>query len=246
MKYYKLTTLILGMLLMSTWVFGQKNPETTEVWEPEPAIVTPSEVAGGAPSDAIILFDGKNSDEWVQVNGDEVKWEILEGTMTVKRGTGAIKTRKEFGDIQLHLEWRSPTEIVGEGQGRGNSGVFFMERYEVQILDSYNNRTYSNGQASSVYKQHIPLANAMRPPGEWQVYDIIFTAPRFSERGKLLEAARVTVIHNGVLTQNNVSIWGPMQFIGLPSYKAHGKASLQLQDHGNPVSFKNIWIRQLD
>ncbi len=121
-----------------------------------------------------------------------------------------------------------------------------MEKYEVQVLDSYNNRTYSNGQASSIYKQHIPLVNAMRPPGEWQVYDIIFTAPRFSEREKLLEPARVTVIHNGVLTQNNVSIWGPTKYIGLPSYKAHGKAPLQLQDHGNPVSFRNIWVRKLD
>ncbi len=220
-------------------------PELTEVWEPVPPKVTPGEQMA-PPSDAIVLFDGTNLDEWESASGDgPAEWTVANGAMTVKPRTGSIVTKRKFGDCQLHIEWRAPTEIVGEGQGRGNSGVFLQNRYEVQVLDSYESRTYSNGQAASIYKQSIPLVNAMRPPGEWQVYDIIYTAPRFNDDGMVTSPARVTVLHNGIVVQNNVEIRGATEYIGLPTYEAHGPDVIQLQDHGNPVSFRNIWIREL-
>ena len=237
---------VLFSFLMTIQLYGQKKPEATEVWHPEPRVVTPGE-GMQPPSDAIVLFDGKDFHEWQEIQfGGDVEWKLEDGAMTVVKGKGAIKSKRQFGDIQLHIEWRSPTVIEGEGQGRGNSGVFLQERYEVQILDSYNNRTYSNGQAGSVYKQHIPLVNAMRPPGEWQVYDIIYTAPRFNADGVKVSSGRVTVIHNGVLIQNNVEIKGTTEYIGQPKNIAHGKGSIILQDHSNPVSFRNIWVRELD
>ena len=220
-------------------------PEATEVWEPEPRVVTPG-TNGGPPSDAIVLFDGENTSAWESIKtGGPIGWQVADNAMTVVKGTGGIRTKQKFEDVQLHIEWRSPTEIEGNGQGRGNSGVFFQEQYEVQVLDSYRNRTYSNGQAGSLYKQHIPLVNAMRPPGEWQVYDIIFKAPQFNNDGMVIAPATVTVIHNGVLVQNHVELRGPTIYIGIPSYKKHGPGSIMLQDHGNPVSFRNIWIREL-
>ena len=166
--------------------------------------------------------------------------------MTVTPGSGEITTKESFGDCQLHIEWRAPSVVKGEGQGRGNSGIFLMSQYELQILDNYNNKTYSNGQAASIYKQLIPLANACRPPGEWQTYDVIFTAPTFNEHGILKTPARITVLHNGVLVQNNATIWGGTQYIGIASYDAHAdKLPIILQDHGDLVSFRNIWIRNL-
>jgi hypothetical protein len=221
------------------------DPVATEVWEPEPRVVTPG-VGTAPPSDAIVLFNGKDFSQWEHVNGAEVKWTLdAEGAMTVKPNAGAIQTKMGFADVQLHVEFRTPSVVKGTGQGRGNSGVFLQSRYEVQVLDSYNNRTYSNGQAASIYKQHIPLVNACRPPGEWQTYDIIYTAPRFNEDGILTAPARVTVIHNGILVENNVEIKGGSEYIGLPKYKAHGKAPIQLQDHGDLISYRNIWIRPL-
>ena len=160
-------------------------------------------------------------------------------------GKGDISTKKEFGDFQLHVEWSAPEEVKGESQGRGNSGIFLQDRYELQVLDNYKNRTYANGQAGSIYKQHRPLVNAMRKPTEWNTYDIIYTAPRFKEDGSLFSPAQVTVLHNGVLVQNDVDLKGPTEYIGLPEYKAHGKAPISLQDHGNPVQYRNIWIREL-
>lgn len=221
------------------------KPEETEVWEPEPRVVTTS--LNGAPSDAIVLFDGTSLDQWVsQKDGaSPAEWEVSDGAFTVASGKGGIQTKQQFTDYQLHVEWRSPTQIVGEGQGRGNSGIFMQGLYEVQVLDSYNNRTYSNGQAASLYKQRIPLVNATKAPGEWQTYDIIWTAPRFNADGMLISKARVTVLHNGVLVQNNVELDGPTEYIGLPKYKAHGAGPIALQDHGNPVSFRNVWIRPL-
>ena len=224
---------------------AQKEPEATEVWEPEPRIVVPG-ISSSPPSDAIILFDGTNLDEWESADGKDIaKWGIENNILTVVPGTGDIKTKREFGDVQLHLEWRTPAKVEGEGQGRGNSGLFFQMRYEVQILDSYQNRTYSNGQAGAIYKQHIPLVNACKGPGEWQIYDIIFMAPRFNKDGIRTAAGRLTVFQNGVLVQNNVEIKGTTEYIGQPKNIAHGNASIKLQDHNNPTSFRNIWLREL-
>jgi hypothetical protein len=228
-------------------VFAQKDPKTTEVWTPEPPKVTPGKTVSEAPSDAIILFNGSSASAWQQKkDGSEAKWTVTDNTLTVKAGAGDIQTKQKFGDCQLHIEWRAPAEVKGEGQGRGNSGIFLMGRYELQVLDSYESKTYANGQAASIYKQHIPLVNACRAPGEWQTYDIIFTAPRFGENGRMIEPARITVLHNGVLVQNNVTIWGGTQYIGSPYYEKHdAKEPIILQDHGNPVSYRNIWIREL-
>lgn len=225
------------------WQARYEASQKTEVWEPEPTAVSTRE--GQAPSDAVVLFDGSGLDAWASVDGGDAAWNLEDSVLTVKPGTGDIRTRESFCDIQLHLEWKTPTDVDGlEGQQRNNSGVFLQERYEIQILDSYQNRTYSNGQAGSVYKQTIPLVNATRPPGQWQSYDIVFTAPRFN--GDTLDTpGRVTVLHNGVLIQNNTEIQGTTEWIGPPSYSAHGCAPLRLQDHSNPVSFRNIWVRRL-
>ena len=247
MKKYVLSLFSIMLFIFYSMSMQAQRPdhEVTDVWEPVPPVVTPG-VGTAPPSDAIILFDGTGLDNWVDRNGNQAAWTVADGAMTVVPGTGDIWTKQGFGDVQLHLEWRTPDVIKGEGQGRGNSGVFLMGRYEVQVLDSYENATYPNGQAASVYKQHIPLVNACRPPGEWQTYDIIFMAPRFNEDGRIAIPARVTVIHNGVLVQNNVEIWGTTEFIGLPKYRAHSmKEPLRLQDHNDLVSFRNIWVREL-
>jgi hypothetical protein len=226
---------------------SRKTPESTEVWEPEPRVVTPGMNYNDAPSDALILFDGKNFDQWVSVEGGVPKWLLKGGVMTVVGGAKDIKTKKEFRDFQLHIEWQTPAEVDPKkaGQTRGNSGIFLQERFEVQILDSYNNKTYSNGQAGSIYKQHIPLVNASKKPGDWQTYDIFFTAPRFNQEGRITSPAYVTVLHNGILIQNHVPIWGPTEYIGLPSYKSFETGPIRLQDHGDAVSYRNIWIREL-
>ncbi len=233
---------------LSSLLYAQsedQDPKLTEVWDPEPKIVNPG-TDQPPPSDAIVLFGGKDLSQWESPDGSSAPWVVKDGYFTVKPKTGSIQTKEGFGDIQLHIEWRSPEQVNGNGQGRGNSGVFIMNKYEVQILDSYNNRTYANGQAGSVYKQHSPLVNASRKPGEWQSYDIIFWAPRFELNGDLLAPAYVTVFHNGVLIQNHVEIEGTTVFRGEPSYKKHAeKAPISLQDHGNPVSFRNIWVREL-
>lgn len=221
------------------------DPKATEFWEPQVRVVTPGE-GTKPPSDAIVLFDG-NLSEWQSAkDSSSVSWSLNgDGSMTVRPGAGDIVTKKAFGDCQLHLEFREPSVVKGESQGRGNSGIFLQGRYEIQVLDCYQNRTYSNGQTASVYKQSIPLVNACRKPGEWQTYDILFTAPRFNNDGIVIAPARVTVIHNGVVAQLNTEIKGPTEYIGLPNYKAHGKSGIKLQDHGDLVSFRNIWIREL-
>jgi hypothetical protein len=234
-----------------TPVFSQddskKTPESSEIWEPQPRVITPGPKPGDAPSDALVLFDGKSFENWQSIQGGDVKWSLKDGAMTVVAGSKEIRTKKEFGDFQLHVEWRSPSEVnpAKTGQGRGNSGIFLQGKYEVQVLDNYENKTYANGQASSIYKQHIPLVNACRKPGEWQMYDIIFTAARFNGEGRVTHPAYVTVIHNGVITLNHVSIWGPTQYIGFPVYTSFEKGPIVLQDHGDAVSFRNIWIREL-
>ncbi len=241
-------------LLASTSVFAQEErptmvPEMTEIWEPEVTVVTPGETPMNAPSDAIVLLsaDQPFGYEWINTEGTEPAWDFDQGVATVKKGTGTIETKRRFKDFQLHVEWRSPSEVIGESQGRGNSGIFLQGIYEVQVLDNFNNRTYRNGQAGSVYKQYAPLVNACKAPGIWQTYDIIYTAPRFNDDGTYFTHPRVTVIHNGVLVQNHVELRGPTEYIGIPEYsiKPHGDGPIVLQDHGNPVSYRNIWIRKL-
>lgn len=240
-----LPTILLLIICMNTGLSQQAgDPKATEVWEPEPVVVTPGENAA-PPSDAIVLFNGKDLSQWTSVDGKEPRWTVNDGVITIEKGTGDIKTRRTFGDIQLHIEWRTPPMVEGEGQGRGNSGIFLQERYELQVLDSYKNRTYSNGQAGSIYKQTMPLVNASKGPGEWQTYDVIYIAPRFNSDGSLQQSGRITVLHNGVLIHHNTEILGTTEYIGKPKYVAHEKASLRLQDHGNPVSYRNIWLREL-
>ncbi len=237
------------------------RPQMTEYWEPVPKIIDPGPYPGmvKAPSDAIVLFDGKDLSKWKSRDGSEAKWKVENEAITVVKGTGDITTRQKFGDYQLHIEWKVPEDIQGQSQARGNSGVFLQDMsddlklggywYEVQVLDNYGNPTYVNGQAGSIYKQNPPLVNAMRKPGEWNVYDITYTAPRFNEDGSLFSPARVSVIHNGILVQNNFAIRGHTAYIGHPAYLApHGKAPISLQDHGDPskaISFRNIWVREL-
>ena len=212
----------------------------------EPSIVSPGKANADPPSDAIVLFGGTDLSRWHGQNGAPAKWAIRDGYVEVAAGTGDITTNDKFGDVQLHIEWATPAVPKGEGQERGNSGVFLMERYEIQVLDSYDNKTYYHGQAASVYKQHAPLVNASRKPGEWQAYDIVFHAPKFDEQYKVIDRARVTVLHNGVLVQNNVEIYG-ITYNDRPAlYIAHDpQQPLRLQDHGNPVRYRNIWIRRL-
>ncbi len=240
------------LLFISHGLFSQTDmkPEDTEVWQPIPPKVTPGQNNYAPPSDAIILFNGENLDEWIV--GYNTEWTVKDGIVTItpsmekKISPTSIRTKKEFGDMQLHVEWRSPAEIDSSGQRRGNSGIIIQGRYEVQVLDSYDNPTYINGQAASIYKQHVPLVNASRPPGEWQYYDIFFTAPRFDVHGNVLKPAYVTVVHNGVLVQYNTEIQGTIKHVGYPEYTAHPlKQPLYLQDHGNAVSYRNIWVREL-
>lgn len=225
---------------------GNWEPEDTEFYKPVPPVI---EAEGGflnPPSDAVILFDGTDFSQWESMNGGEVEWTLEDGAMTVAPGSGNIVTRDNFGSIQLYVEWKSPTEIDGDGQGRGNSGVFLQRRYEVQVLDSYENETYVNGMAGSIYKQYAPLVNAARPPGEWQTYNIIYEAPEFNENDELSSPAYVTVFWNGVLIHNRTELKGDTEYIGPPDYSAHGQDGIMLQDHTDLVSFRNIWIRNLD
>ena len=231
-----------------------EKSKRTEVWSPVPKVVTPAKNSGSPPSDAVILFNGKNLNQWVSTK-DSTKpamWIVSNDILTVKKGTGNIETKQSFLDYQLHIEWSIPKNITGSGQARGNSGVFLAawgtgeSGYEIQILDSYKNDTYVNGQAGSIYKQHIPLANANLPPGEWNVYDIAWTAPRFNDDGSVKSPGMVTAFLNGILVQNNVAIKGETRWIGAPEYKKHGPLPIMLQDHGDPspaISFRNIWVR---
>jgi hypothetical protein len=233
----------------------QAKPEDTEFYSPVPPVVTPGTNYGDPPSDAIILFDGKNLDEWVSVNDttSPAKWTVADNVITVNKAAGDIETKKKFMDYQLHLEFKIPTNITGSGQARGNSGLFLAaphgaSEYELQVLDNYNNTTYVNGQVGSIYKQSIPLANPSRKPGEWQAYDVVWTAPRFYDDGTLKSPARVTAFLNNVLVQNNFELRGSTPYIGLPFYKRHGAAPIKLQAHGDksePISFRKIWVRPL-
>jgi hypothetical protein len=255
---FKYIPIVAALMTCSTVALAQKNqkPEDTESWTPVPKVIEGKANFAPPPQDAIVLFNGKDLNEWVSTNNPSkpAAWTVGKGFFTVKKGTGNIQTKRSFNDYQLHLEWQIPANITGEGQSRGNSGLFLAstgpgdEGYEIQILDCYKNTTYVNGQTGSIYKQHIPLANACLKPGEWQSYDIIWTAPRFNEDGTLQSPARITAIHNGVLIQNNVEVKGITMWVGEPFYKAHGPSPIKLQDHGDPsepISFRNIWIREL-
>lgn len=212
-----------------------------------PKVESRMELPVPAPSDAIVLFDGTDLSKWRAADGSPAKWVIKEGSLRAVPGGGPVFTRDGFGDIQLHIEWAAPTPGRGKGQGRGNSGVFLMSKYEVQVLDSHENVTYADGQASAVYGQYPPLVNASRPAGEWQAYDIVFRRPRFRPDGSVLQPARMTVFHNGLLTQDNSEVWGPTSWLQHLPYKSHpDRLPLYLQDHGNPVLYRNIWLRELD
>ena len=258
-------TILVTLLFFSIGVNAQENknntdlkdskkyskPRDTEIYDPIPAVVKPYSQSV-VPSDAIVLFDGSNLDEWVMARGGGVptwKLDAANNSMTIDKGfekkNATIKTKRKFGSVQLHLEWKSPKNNGEKGQDRGNSGVYIQERYEVQILDNNNNPTYSNGQVGSIYKQTVPLVNALVPTEKWNSYDIIFHAPKF-ENEILVTPATITLIHNGVLVLDYFRIQGATEYIGLPSYKAHGKASIKLQDHESAVGFRNIWVRELD
>ena len=231
------------------------DPTLTEYYSPVPKVVTPAHDKK-APSDAIVLFDGKTLEEWVSSkdHSSEAKWTLHDHAMTVNKMAGDIETKRSFTNYQLHIEYRIPANITGSGQARGNSGIFLASfpmgagGYELQVLDNYNNSTYVNGQAGSIYKQNPPLVNACLKPGEWQTYDVVWTAPRFTDDGMVASPARITVLHNGILVQNNFELKGDTPYIGLPSYKKHGPAPIKLQAHGDksePISYRNIWVREL-
>ena len=233
------------------------KPEETEVWQPVPKVVTPGATCNAAPSDAIVLFDGKNLDQWVSAKDGKspADWTVADGVLTVSKSAGNIETKQSFKNYQLHVEWKIPADITGSGQARGNSGVFLAstgpgdDGYELQVLDSYQNKTYVNGMAGSIYKQAIPLANAARKPGEWETYDVVWTEPTFNGDGTLKTPAYVTVFFNGVLVQNHFQLKGQTLYIGKPFYKAYKSAPIKLQAHGDPskpISYRNIWVRELE
>jgi hypothetical protein len=239
-------------------IFAQQSnmkPEETEVWQPVPAIVTPGATDSAPPSDAIVLFDGSSEKEWVSAQDHTpAAWDVHDGVFTVNKKGGNIETKRVFRDYQIHLEFQIPADITGSGQARGNSGLFLASLgpgdagYELQILDSYNNTTYVNGQAASIYKQSPPLVNPARKPGEWQSYDVVWTAPTFNPDGSLKTPAYVTAFFNGVLVQNHFQLTGQTLYIGKPFYKAYDRAPIKLQAHGDasqPISFRNIWVREL-
>jgi hypothetical protein len=252
-----LATLVCFSTALTAQDAAKPKPEETEIWTPVPTVVTPGATCGAPSSDAIILFDGKNEDEWVSAQDHTpAQWVVADGIFTVKKGSGGgnIETKRRFKNYQLHVEFRIPENITGSGQGRGNSGVFLAstgpgdDGYELQVLDAYNNPTYVNGQGGSIYKQSPPLVNPARKPGEWQTYDVVWTAPTFNDDGSLKTPAYVTVLFNGVLVQNHFQLTGQTLYIGKPFYKKYDSAPIKLQAHGDksePLSYRNIWVREL-
>jgi hypothetical protein len=237
----KSAILILGVIVPATMPAQQWPQHSMD--RPRPPVVNPAP----SPSDAVVLFDGKDLAQWRTDDGSPAKWTVKDGYIEVKPGAGTMASARGFGDVQLHIEWATPTVVKGEGQERGNSGIFLMGIYELQVLDSYQNDTYPDGQAGAVYGQNPPLVNATRPPGQWQTYDVVFHRPRFKADGSVEKPARMTVLLNGVLIQDNFELVGPTANKQQPPYKAHpDKLPLKLQDHGNPVRYRNIWVRELE
>lgn len=253
MRLSRPAALAFSLTLVATSSVMCQRPEDTEVWTPVPKIITPGRTSADPPSDAIVLFDGRNLDEWVSTRDQSpARWTVADGLMTVNKAAGDIRSKRTFKNFQIHLEWKIPEGITGTGQARGNSGVYLgwseNTGYELQILDSYQNTTYVNGQTGSIYKQAAPLVNAMRKPGEWQTYDVIWTAPTFNADGSVKTPAYVTAFHNGVLVQNHFALKGGTEYIGQPVYRSHGAMPIMLQSHGDPspvISFRNIWVREL-
>ncbi len=247
--FFALIVALCGVQLAMSQVDSRWKPNDPDRPLPpviEPGTASTQDAPGHPPSDAIVLFDGKDLSQWLAADNQAAKWKVAGGHMEVMPHTGYIHTRQPFGDCQLHVEFSEPVPPVGESQERGNSGVFLMGLYEIQVLDSYQNKTYADGEASAVYGQFPPQVNASRPPGQWQTYDIVFHAPHFDKDGKVLRPARVTALHNGLLVQDNVELSGPTAHHDRPAYKATpDKLPLSLQDHGNPVRYRNIWIREL-
>ena len=256
MKYPLWCALFLSLVflggVLSNAQSARQQVEKWKVHDPErpmPPVVDPGPDGEPvpAPADAVILFDGRDLSQWTDGKGQSARWKVENGYMEVVAKTGAIRTKRSFGDCQLHVEWASPVVVKGEGQGRGNSGVFLMNIYEVQVLDCYNNKTYADGMTAALYAQYPPLVNACRPPGKWQTYDIIFHRPRFDSDGQVTSPARFTVFHNNILVHDNAVLIGPTTHKARPPYKAHPyRLPVSLQDHGNPVRFRNIWIRELE
>jgi hypothetical protein len=249
-----LTTATIGLLVLSSIAQTNRRAAELQKWGihdetrtlPQSVDPGPAQPPAPVPGDAVALFDGKDLSQWTNVKGEAAGWQVKNGYMEVVRNSGGIKTKRGFGDCQLHVEWAAPSPAAGSGQNRGNSGVFLMDTYEVQVLDSYNSTTYADGMAAAIYGQYPPLVNACRKPGEWQTFDIVFRAPRFDEAGALKAPARMTVFHNGVLVQDNEELTGPTAHKARPAYKAHANnMPISLQDHGHPVRFRNIWIREL-
>lgn len=252
--YWSILFLLL-IFVVGLYSNGQTAKQKVEKWKvhdterPMPPVVDPGPAGepAPAPSDAIVLFDGKDLSQWTDGKGQPARWKIENGYMEVVAKTGSIRTKQKFGDCQLHVEWASPVVVKGESQGRGNSGVFLMNIYEVQVLDCYKNKTYADGMTAALYAQYPPMVNACRPPGEWQTYDIVFKRPRFDDKGQVISPAFFTVFHNNILVHDNAELTGPTTHKARPPYKAHpDRLPISLQDHGNPVRFRNIWIRDLE
>lgn len=255
MKRFLIAAVTLSGTMFVAQAQEKPKPQDTEYYTPVPPVVTPGKMFSDAPSDAIVLFDGRNLDNWINTKDSAAaKWNVADNVMTVNKSVGDIQTRSSFNDYQLHIEYRIPANITGSGQARGNSGIFLATLpngaggYELQVLDNYQNTTYVNGQVGSMYKQAVPLANACKKPGEWQTFDVIWTSPKFNDHGIITSLARVTVFHNGVLVQNNVTLMGDTPYIGQPTYRKHGASPIKLQSHGDksePISYRNIWLRPL-
>jgi hypothetical protein len=251
----RLLIALVASFALSATMLSQNTAAQVGAWPPHsrtrpvPPVVKPGAPALPLPppADAVVLFDGTSLSRWMSGDGAPAKWRIVDGAFEVVAGTGTLTTRDQFGDVQLHVEWMSPNPPKGTDQDRGNSGVFLMGRYEVQILDSYNSVTYADGQAGALYGQYPPLVNASRPPGEWQSYDIVFRRPRFDAAGKVTSPASFTVLHNGILVQDHSELVGPTAHTTRPPYEAHAeRLAITLQDHGHPVRFRNIWLRDLE